>query len=280
MDDHFRAFSFVDRITSIQRGAPIVGSYTIPANLDAFPLSLVGEAVGQLAAWAAMAVVDFKGRPVAGIAGKIILLAPVQPGQVVDLTVNMESVDDEAAGYCGFAEVNGIPVVRLEHCVGPMVPVDQFDDPQALRDRFALLCGTGATSGAFLGLPLLPLTPEGGESGHWKRGVLQVPASAPFFWDHFPRRPVFPGSLLMDSSLKLANCLVTEMPAPVRGGKWTVYAVSDLKLRTFIAPGATLHLEARLQEISETSAVLTVETSNKQRVVGGARVLLTSEVRS
>ena len=280
MDDHFRAFSFVDRITSVQRGAPIVGSYTIPANLDSFPLSLVGEAVGQLAAWAAMAVVDFKGRPVAGIAGKIVFLAQVQPGQMVDLTVNMESVDDDAAGYGGVAHVNGIPVIRLEHCVGPMVPVDQFDDPQALRDRFALLCSTGATSGAFLGLPPLPLTPEGGESGQWKRGILQVPASAPFFGDHFPRRPVFPGSLLMDSSLKLASCLVTEMPAPVRGGKWVVHAVSDLKLRTFIAPGATLHLEARLQEISATSAVLTVETRNKHRAVGGARVLLTNEVRS
>ncbi|MBC8001148.1 MAG: hypothetical protein H7X97_01055 [Opitutaceae bacterium] len=278
MDDHFRAFSFVDRITAVQRGAPICGSYAIPANLADFPLSLVGEAVGQLAAWAAMAAVDFKCRPVAGIAGRIELLAPVRPGEIVELSVNIESVDEEAAGYGGSASVGGTPVIRLEHCVGPMVPVDQFDDPQALRDRFALLCGKGATPGAFSGLPPLSLLPADGENGQSKRATLQVPDFAPFFGDHFPRRPVFPGSLLMDCSLRLANCLASEIPQAVRGGTWRIHAVSDLKLRTFIAPGAVLELEARLQESSKNAAVLSVETRIKNRVVGGARVLLANEV--
>ena len=280
MDDHFRSFSFVDRIVPVQRGAPISGSYTIPANLDTFSLSLVGEAVGQLAAWAAMAAVDFKCRPVAGIAGKIELLSAVKPGQLVELSVHMESVDEEAAAYDGSARLGGVPVIRLEHCVGPMVPVDEFDEPRALRERFSLLCGAGANPGVFPGLPPLPLQPDCGEAGQWKRATLQVPASAPFFADHFPRRPVFPGSLLMESSLKLAACLAAEIPPPVRGGAWTIHAVSDLKLRTFIAPGATLELEARLQECSESASVLSVETRGNGRVVGAARVMLANEVQS
>jgi len=55
MDPHFRAFSFVDRITSVNGGNKIRGCYTIPSGLKDFPSSLAGEAVGQLAAWAAMA---------------------------------------------------------------------------------------------------------------------------------------------------------------------------------------------------------------------------------
>ena len=280
MDDHFRSFSFVDRMTSVQRDAPICGSYTIPANLDAFPLALVGEAVGQLAAWAAMAAVDFRCRPVAGIAGKIEFMAPVQPGQVVELCVNMESVDEEAAAYAGFARVGRVPLIRLEHCVGPMVRVDDFDDPQALRQRFAVLCGPGANPGVFPGLPAFELEAISGDCGRRKHATLQVPAAAPFFGDHFPRRPVFPGSLLMDASLKLAKCLAAEIPPPVRGRAWTIHAVSDLKLRTFIPPGTALEMEARFQESAETTAVLSVETRSKNRVVGAARVLLSSEARS
>ena len=77
MDEHFRAFSFVDRIASLEPGTRIRGSYTIPSSIDDFPASLVAEAVGQLAAWAVMSAVDFKSRPVAGLAGNIELLSIV-----------------------------------------------------------------------------------------------------------------------------------------------------------------------------------------------------------
>ena len=50
MDHHFRAFSFVDRINAIEPGVRISGSYTIPVGLAEFPMSLVAEATGQLAA--------------------------------------------------------------------------------------------------------------------------------------------------------------------------------------------------------------------------------------
>ena len=140
MDEHFRAFSFVDRITSVEPGVRIRGSYAIPPDLDSFSHSLVAEAVGQLAAWAAMAAVDFKRRPVAGLAGRIELLAPVRPGQMLELAAELETVDTEAVAYGGTASAEGVPVIRLEHCVGPMMPMEDFDDPQAMRERFGRFC--------------------------------------------------------------------------------------------------------------------------------------------
>ena len=71
MDAHFRAFSFVDRITSVRNGTQIRGHYAIPSDVDEFPVALVGEAVGQLAAWAAMSALKFTHRPIAGLAGCI-----------------------------------------------------------------------------------------------------------------------------------------------------------------------------------------------------------------
>src|SRR4029453_13118541 len=131
----------------------IRGSYAIPSGIETFPTVLVAEAVGQLAAWAAMSAVEFQSRPIAGLAANIDLLSTVRPGQVLELAADLETVDAEAAAYDGTLYSDGIPGVRLKHCVGPMVPVEEFDDPRALRERFALLCGVGAPPGAFGGVP-------------------------------------------------------------------------------------------------------------------------------
>lgn len=277
MDEHFRAFSFVDRITSVRPGVEIRGRYTIPPGLETFPGALVAEAVGQLAAWSAMAAMNFERRPVAGLAGSIELLSPVRPGQILDLAAELETTEADAAAYGGTAEVDGIPVVRLRHCVGPMVLQEDFDDPQALRERFALLCGAGATPGAFGGIPAFSLNRINGEPGQCARATLQVPPSAPLFADHFPRRPVFPGTLLMHLNLQLATALAAEMAPAANGSRWVAQTIQDVKLRSFTPPGEMLDLEVKVSERSENSATLVMEIRRGKRLTGGARILLSPE---
>jgi len=277
MDPHFRAFSFVDRITDLQPGVRIRGSYAIPPDLDAFPSSLAAEAVGQLAAWAAMAAVEFKRRPVAGLAGRIQLLTPLRPGQTLELSVELEGGDTDAIGYSGMAAADGEPVIRLEHCVGPMVMQEEFDCPQALRSRFELLCGPGAAPGGFRGVPALRPDRINGEPGRCARARLQVPASAPLFGDHFPRRPVFPGSLLVHAKLQLAMDLASQMNPPAGLHQWKLDSVSNMKLRSFIPPGELLDLEANLEEASAESASVALEARMAKRVVGAAQVRLRAE---
>jgi 3-hydroxymyristoyl/3-hydroxydecanoyl-(acyl carrier protein) dehydratase len=280
MDQPFRAFTFVDRITELQPGSRIRGRYAIPSGIEGFPLSLVGEAVGQLAAWAAMAATQFEFRPVAGVAGSIELLSPVRPGQELELAAELESVDTEAVAYGGTASASGTLVLRLQNCVGPMMPVADFDDPQRVRERFALLCGGGAAPGGFGGVPDLALERTGHESGKRIRARLQVPASAVLFSDHFPRRHVFPGSLLVEANLKLAAALASELPTPADRARWTILTVSDMKLRAFVGPGESLDVEARLTELTPRSATMAVEARNEKRVVGAVRLLLALEERT
>jgi hypothetical protein len=80
MSDHFAAFSFVDRITALEPGLRARGTFAIPPHIDAFPSCLMAEAVGQLAAWVAMAHIRFRGRPVAALAleTRFLHLAPGQ----------------------------------------------------------------------------------------------------------------------------------------------------------------------------------------------------------
>ncbi len=276
MDAHFRAFSFVDRVASVQDGRQIRGRYAIPAGLQEFPLALVGEAVGQLAAWAAMAAMDFGQRPVAGLAGSIELVREPSAGQVLELAADLEHVDAESVEYSGTAHVDGALVIRLKDCVGPMMALADFDDPQALRTRFEALCRTGAGGRGFPGLPQLKFERTGGDAGRSVSASFQVPSEAPLFADHFPRRPVFPGSLLMHLNLQLGAVLASEIPPPARG-RWGPETIRDMKLRAFIAPGATLQLAAKLKHHAQGSASLSLETRTVKEVIATAGLVLKME---
>jgi len=335
MDAHFRSFSFVDRITSVRNGTQIRGRYAIPSDVDEFPVSLVGEAVGQLAAWAAMSALKFTHRPIAGLAGCIEfpggaerghscprqlpngkqLIEPpcgsqnvtadtnvraplstpsalressrtaqswssaLRPHGVLELAANLESVDTESVAYSGTAHADGRLVVRLQDCLGPMVPLADLDDPQDLANRFDLLCGPGAAPGGFRGLPPLALERTAGDTGRQACAAFKVPSSAPFFADHFPRRPVFPGSLLMHLSLQLGAMLVSELPPPA-SGRWGDWTILDMKLRSFIPPGTVLELDARLKQRSEASAMLALEARTGKELLATACLALKPEVNS
>lgn len=276
MSEHFRAFSFVDRIAPSGDASHIEGSYAIPSGLAHFPSSLAAEAVGQLAAWAVMKAADFGQRPIAGLAGRIDLAAAPRPGQVLRLAADIESLDDEAVAYRGAATVDDTLIVRLEECVGPMIPVANLDDPAALRERFAVLCGPGAAAGAFPGLPPLELRWAEGEPGVWARALFQVPVSAPLFADHFPRCPVFPGSLLVQMCHELAATLAAGIPLPA-SCRWGLKSVLGMKLREFISPGKELDLEARLKQRTDDSATLAVGVRAGREILASARLLLAPE---
>jgi 3-hydroxymyristoyl/3-hydroxydecanoyl-(acyl carrier protein) dehydratase len=164
--------------------------------------------------------------------------------------------------------------------VGPMLPLEEFDASDALKKRFDLLCGAGAAAGAFKQLPAVEFQQTGAQPGQWLKASLTVPKSAPFFADHFPRRPVFPGSLLMQAQLQLAASLAAEIPTPTPGRAWHLRTVLDMKLRTFIPPGESLELEVKLSERSNAHAVLGLEARRGTRTVGSARVLCVADESS
>jgi len=279
MNGHFRAFSFVDRITSVQPGVQVRGGYQIPPGLNSFPIPLVAEAVGQLAAWSAMAALDFKFRPVAGIAASIELLAPVRPGQTLELAADLDSVDAEAVSYCGVAHADGVPIVRLNHCVGPMLPQEDFDDAETVKDRFALLCNGGATPGAFGGVPEINFENISSDPGRWIRANLPIPASAPFFADHFARRPVFPGTLFIHKVLQLAADVAKDIPAAKDGDVWVARFISDGKMRLFIPPGDCLQFEAKFLKREGDSLVIATEARKEKRVTGNAKIIFEPETK-
>lgn len=271
MSDHFRSFSFVDRILSDDIGERIVGEYEIPDTIDSFAPSLVSESIGQCAAMSSMKAVDFQFRPVAGIAGAVDFLREVRPGQTLRLEANLAKADEEAVEYDGVAFVDGEPVVRLHDCLGPMVPMADFDDPGAVAARYGLLSGDGAETGIFPGVPEFSFEWKEKVAGETGEAEFVIPDSAPFFGDHFPRNPVFPGTLLMTVNLAFVQELADTLPGK---GRWQAEGMKDVKLRAFMPPGETLTLQANVEEIEQDKAVIYVQSRKGKRRNSGARVLL------
>ena len=272
MGERFSAFTFVDRITDVAPGKRVRGTFHVPAGIREFPAALVAEAVGQLAAWASMAHLGFRRRPVAGLARDTRFLGAVRPGDTLDLEAELESCTDDDVAYAGRAAVGGRPVIALEQCVGPMLPAEEFDSPDALRRDYEVLCGTGAPSDRFSGLPEFDVARVESIPGVSVKAVLRVPESAAFFNDHFPRRPVFPATLLLDNQIRLAVQLAREAMGPSGGADLAVSRVLDVKVRMFIPPGQLLGIGA--ERIAGTSGPYTARLSARanDRPVATARV--------
>jgi 3-hydroxyacyl-[acyl-carrier-protein] dehydratase len=242
MSGHFSAFSLVDRITDLESGRRTRGRFQVPPTIRRFPSTLAAEAVGQLAAWNAIAHLGFRVRPVAGLAAEVRFGPQVQPGQRLDLETVLESCEMDAVSYSGWAEVDGVRVMELDHSVGPMLPLEDFDSPQAMRERFELLCGPGAPSGRFAGVPEPAMEIVDQVREESVRANLLVPKEAEFFSDHFPRRPVFPGTLLLDAQLALALRFAAGWLRWPPGAQLAATRVPNTKMRAFIPPGEMLEL--------------------------------------
>lgn len=234
------SFLFVDSIEALDERAAR-GRLQLWAGPSGPPSWLIIEAIGQLAAWIAMVRTEFVSRPVAALAGEVMLdPTPRIDATPVELEAHIERFDGRAILYRGSATIHGHTVGRVARCVGPLLPMELFDDPEAVRRRLAALRdGVAPTRAEPPGPPPLEaLTIDGTR----RAARLHVPADAPYFADHFPRRPVFPATLLAAA----LDTLAAPTARAALGGDTAVQlgVVHDLKVRAFSEPGQELMLGA------------------------------------
>jgi 3-hydroxymyristoyl/3-hydroxydecanoyl-(acyl carrier protein) dehydratase len=259
------SFLFVDRITAIDsdraRGAVRCASSPLPPWLAV-------EAVGQLAAWIAMRRTDFSRRPVAALVGEIRLSGEEARGDI-ELEAHIERLDARAILYAGTARCAAGQVVALSRCVGPLLPMELFDDPAAVRAQFDAL-RSGSPAVLALGGDVLHADLSSVEWGpDTVSSQLHVPTSASFFADHFPRRPVYPASLLAAALSQLAAPLAARLldvaPGGVRIGR-----LSDYKVRSFSHPGQHLELSGESRGVRDGAAAIRICASAEgKRVASG-----------
>ncbi len=269
MGARYSAFTFCDRITEYEPARHARAQFAIPPGIGEFSSCLVAEATGQLAAWVSMAHIGFRGRPVAALAGETRFAGDVAPGQLLDLVVDIEHCDDDAVAYAGRASVGGHTVLELVDCVGPMLPQEDYDAPEDVARQFELLRGPGAAPGRFPGIERPPLNTLEQVSGKSRRARLDVPDDAPYFADHFPRRAVFPATLLLDSAIRVARDLAREQP---QGGSLRPSRVTHVKMRDFTLPGQSVDIAAEALAPGQAAARIGLTMKVGERTVATARV--------
>jgi len=179
--------------------------------------------------------------------------------------VEIESDDPDTVAFAGWARLADTPVLELSRCVGPMLPLEDFDAAEAVREDFETLCGPGARPGRFGGIAKPDLVVIDRVPGQRLRAAMDVPVCAAFFADHFPRRAVFPASLLLEAQIGLALQLAGETLPP--GPRLRPARVADVKMRSFILPGQAVMLEAAMRSATEGRAELSLAA-----MVGGKRI--------
>jgi len=246
-------FLFVDSIDELEPGKRARGRFIMPRDF-ALPPCLIAEAIGQLAGWIAMEHLQFTARPVAGLVGQCVIAGEARPGASIELVVEMDECEADAVSYAGVARADDRTLVALERCGAPMLPLEEFDNRDAMRARFAALrsrAGARVDEDRKLA-PTLPLSEVAFESDS-ASAAFTTPVEPDFYADHFPRRPVFPATLLLDAKIRLARILA-ERVGLERAAARPIIRVTDVKFRTFIVPGQKVELAALLRARESASA--------------------------
>lgn len=284
-------FLFVDRITHSSPGEIIRGVKHITSD-DAylcqeeggrpyFIPSLIGETLGQLAAWNVMQCNQFKFRPVAGIVSSAQLHQRAYLGDTLFLESFIDVLDEQAVQYHAEASVRGKPVFTLDGALGPLLPMEDFIEESEVRSQYAEIyrpvdeqeLSTCAASeivselGEWSGLKIAPMRFDriiAHEPGLSLQAEKRVTRSAPYFPDHFPKKPVLPMTVLLECKLNLADAF---LEASSFARQYQIRELRKIKMNEFVYPGDIVHCTLLVKKRTEDELVLTFRSE-----VAGRRV--------
>lgn len=269
-------FLFVDRIVESSPGQWIRGVKHVTKE-DAyltideqgkpcFISSLVGETLGQLAAWNVMAHNDFTLRPVAGVVSSARLCRPAYVGDTLLLESFIDAVDDKAVQYHSIARVGDEPVFIIDGALGPLLPMTNFIDRDEVQQQYNEIYRPGdweqvcsllaPSAGACVDTDKIRLSSMTfdriieSRPGDSISAEKRISRAALYFPDHFPKKPVLPMTVLLECTQNLARHFVADASFPI------AYQISELrkiKMNEFVQPGDVLvtHMKVKQQTYGE-----------------------------
>ncbi|WP_412756341.1 hydroxymyristoyl-ACP dehydratase [Legionella bozemanae] len=290
-------FLFVDRIVESSPGQMIRGVKHVTSN-DAFLTvdeqgrscfipSLIGETLGQLAAWNVMELQGFTRRPVAGIVASASMHRRAYVGETLLLESFIKHLDDSVMQYHSEAKVGNELVFRIEGALGPLLPMADFIDLDEVRQQFSEINRPGDWSVISkesspvlnddlimgLELPVVPMTFDRVRSSQPGVSLIaekRISRAAPYFADHFPKKPVLPLTVLLECKLNLTYEFIR------RAGYLIHYKVSELrkiKMNEFVYPGDILECFVTVKKQTEDELILAYRSE-----VAGKRVCVVDVV--
>ncbi|MER7720008.1 hydroxymyristoyl-ACP dehydratase [Streptomyces flaveolus] len=106
------------------------------------------------------------------------------------------------------------------------------------------------------------------EPGRRAVAVRNVPATLPVFDHHFPRHPVLPGVLLLESMAALARTTADGTT------HWRLVAARGVRFKHFVAPGDQVHISVDVTATTNDTTEVRAAARVADRVVATARALV------
>ncbi|KTD45678.1 (3R)-hydroxymyristoyl-ACP dehydratase [Legionella rubrilucens] len=289
-------FLFVDRILELVPGEWVRGVKHVTCD-DAYLVqdeegrlclasSLIGETLGQLAAWNVMAMNQFTARPVAGVVASARPLKPAYVGDTLLLESFIERLDESSVQYHSKASVNGEVIFTVEGALGPLLPMDLFISEGEVRAQFAEINRPGEwqpSEANPCAVPARSVTPTACMG--FDRILSSVPGvecvaeklisrSASYFPDHFPRKPVLPMTVLLECKLNLSREFLAQADFPVT---YRVVELRKIKMSDFVQPGDRLLCYLKVKYRDEQQLILSYRSEVDGRRVCVLEVVMTTE---
>lgn len=272
-------FLFVDRILHLEPGELVKGIkhvtrddpylYQDEQGQFCFAPSLIGESLGQLAAWNVMAFNNFSHRPVAGVVSSACLHRPVFPGETILLESFIDCLDESAVQYHSIARVGDDTVFTVDGALGPLLPMANFISDDEVRRQFAEIDRPGEWSDlnpplaeqdiissskfASFHVPMLFDRVLHSEPGLSLIAEKRITRSSPYFPDHFPFNPVLPMTVLLECKLNLAREFLKRAAWSV---SYEICELRKIKMNEFVHPGDVLCCYVNVLKRDEHGLVL------------------------
>lgn len=277
-------FLFVDRLLEVVPGKRAVGVKNVAMSepglveltpgCPLLPLAHAAESIAHCISWLVIVSMDFRVKPVAVTTGKMSFDGWARPGDQLRIEVDILSMNEEDALCSGRALVDGRVIATLENGICAYVPLEALEDEALVRARYRFLCGEEPDADAvwsadgleerwpFVAGQLWPY-PLVDRVVAWEPGTRLVAVKAvtrieSILDDHFPKRPVMPGTIMAEALSQVGQCLLErgrpESPDPPR--RATLREVTSIKFRRFLQPGDLLRMEAKVRRWDDEEAEL------------------------
>jgi 3-hydroxyacyl-[acyl-carrier-protein] dehydratase len=107
------------------------------------------------------------------------------------------------------------------------------------------------------------------EVGVAAEGLKSIALSEDFFDDHFPRRPVMPGVLILEGMAQLSGLLLEESLhlQYAKSAKAVLTVLERTKFRTLVKPGDTLLYRTEVKSVNEAGGKVKATASRGKTVV-------------
>jgi 3-hydroxymyristoyl/3-hydroxydecanoyl-(acyl carrier protein) dehydratase len=279
-------FLFVDRVLQINSGSVVRGIKHITADdyylcqedtdgFWCFIPSLMGETLGQLAAWQVMVSNDFTLRPVAGVVASARVHRPAYVGETLLLEATIDHLDDQSVQYHGVVKVHDEIVFSLDGALGPLLPMQDFISQELIRQQWQELNRPGdwpelVTSLVENNAPITHSAPMvfdriiSNELGVKIVAQKMVTRAAAYFPDHFPAKPVLPLTVLLECQMNLVRDWVKQSHFTAFS---KIYELRKIKMNAFVYPGDIVTCTVSVKSLTEKELVLSCRCEvSKQRV--------------